>query len=124
MTMECVAGKNPVNHVGKLYNLAAGLIADAIVRTIGEVTAAECFIVSQIGQPIDQPQIVDLQIRPARGVSVARLRPRIEEIATAQLTRIGHLADDLLAGRIGFDRWPLRTSAEADGAGTAALSIL
>ena len=124
MTMECVAGKNPVNHVGKLYNLAAGLIADDIVRTVDEVTAAECYLVSQIGQPIDRPQIVDLRIRPARDASVARLRPRIEEIAAAQLKHIGYLAGDLLDGRIGFDRWPLRTPTEADGTAPAALSIL
>jgi S-adenosylmethionine synthetase len=121
MTMECVAGKNPVNHVGKLYNLAAGLIADDIVRAIDAVKAAECYLVSQIGKPIDQPQIVDLRLRTARGVSLAGLRPQLEEIASAQLKRIGHFADDLLEGRIGFDRWPLRSPVEA-GAGAAALS--
>ncbi|MGO8915488.1 MAG: methionine adenosyltransferase [Stellaceae bacterium] len=123
MTMESVAGKNPVNHVGKLYSLAAGLIVDDIIRVVDEVTAAECYLVSQIGQPIDQPGIVDLRVRPAPGASVARLRPRIEEIAGAQLKRIGNFADDLLEGRIGFDRWPLRTPMEADGAATVALSV-
>ncbi len=121
MTMECVAGKNPVNHVGKLYNLAAGLIAEDIVRTVGAVTAAECYLVSQIGQPIDQPQIVDLRVRSARGASVARLRPRIEEIVAAQLKRMGDFADDLLEGRLGFDCWPLRLPTEVDGADAAAL---
>lgn len=123
MTIECVAGKNPVNHVGKLYNLAAGLIADDIVRVAEDVTAAECSLVSQIGQPIDQPQIVDLRIRLARGACMAQLCPRIEEIAAAQLKRVGYLSDDLLEGRIAFDRWPLRTPAEANGA-VPASSIL
>jgi S-adenosylmethionine synthetase len=116
MTMECVAGKNPVNHVGKLYNLAASLIADDITRGIGEIAAAECYLVSQIGQPIDRPQLVELRVRPIRGASLARLRPRLEEIAAAQLQRLGRFAGDLLEGRIGFDRWPLRISGEAEGA--------
>jgi len=111
MTLECVAGKNPVNHVGKLYNIAAALIADDIVHAIEEVVAAECYLVSQIGQPIDQPQIVDVRIRTARGTSPQELRPRIEEIAAAQLKRVGTLADDLLEHRVGFDRWPLRLPA-------------
>jgi S-adenosylmethionine synthetase len=111
MTLECVAGKNPVNHVGKLYNIAAALIADDIVHAIEEVIAAECYLVSQIGQPIDQPQIVDVRIRTARGTSPQELRPRVEEIAAAQLKRVGTLADDLLEHRIGFDRWPLRLAA-------------
>jgi S-adenosylmethionine synthetase len=123
MTMECVAGKNPVSHVGKLYNLAAGLIADDITRAIDEVAAAECYLVSQIGHPIDRPQLLELRIKPARGASVARLRPRIEEIAAAQLRRLGHLADDLLEGRIGFDRWPLRMLSEAEDAPSAELPI-
>jgi S-adenosylmethionine synthetase len=61
MTMENIAGKNPVNHVGKLYSLAACLIADDVVETIDEVVAAECRLVSQIGRPIDEPQIVDFR---------------------------------------------------------------
>jgi S-adenosylmethionine synthetase len=111
MTLECVAGKNPVNHVGKLYNLAAALIADDIVHAIEEVVAAECYLVSQIGQPIDQPQIVDVRIRTAHDASLQELRQRVEEIAAAQLKRIGTLADDLLEHRVGFDRWPLRLPA-------------
>jgi S-adenosylmethionine synthetase len=111
MTLECVAGKNPVNHVGKLYNLAAGLIADDIVHAMEEVIAAECYLVSQIGHPIDQPQIVDVRIRTVRGTSPQELQPRIEEIAAAQLKHIGAVAEDLLEHRLGFDRWPLRLPA-------------
>jgi len=50
MTMESVAGKNPVNHVGKLYNLAAGLIAESLVTNVRGLTAVECFLVSRFGQ--------------------------------------------------------------------------
>ena len=34
MTLESVAGKNPVTHVGKLYNLAAGLLAASLVEEL------------------------------------------------------------------------------------------
>ena len=38
MTLEAAAGKNPVSHVGKTYNLAAGRIARALVGpNAGEV---------------------------------------------------------------------------------------
>lgn len=112
MTMECVAGKNPVNHVGKLYNLAAGLIAEALVRQIDEIEAAECYLVSQIGRPIGEPQIIEIRIRSAAHTSPVDLRPRIEEIMVANLERLDGFADDLLDGRLGFDRWPLRTEPE------------
>lgn len=85
MTTESIAGKNPVNHVGKLYNLAAGLIADHLVREIREVEAAECYLVSQIGRPIDKPQIVEVRLRQMAGASLADLRLRVKDIVTANL---------------------------------------
>ena len=114
MTMESLAGKNPINHVGKIYNLAAGLIADDIVRDIGGVEAAECYLVSQIGRSIGEPQAIDLRLRLASGVSAADIQLRVREIVSAQLERLDHFVDDLLDGRLGFDRWPLRTPSPAN----------
>ena len=37
MTMESVAGKNPVTHVGKLYNIVASLIAQRLVDDVQEL---------------------------------------------------------------------------------------
>ena len=108
MTMESVAGKNPVTHVGKLYNLTACLLAEAVVEELAEVTSAHCSLVSQIGRPIDQPQIVDLGVRTADGRPLADLAPAIGEILHHQLGRIPALADSLLSGRLALDRWPLR----------------
>src|SRR5213076_1222501 len=51
------AGKNPVTHVGKLYNLLSFDIADRLVKEqAGKVREVWVRIVSQIGKPIDQPQ--------------------------------------------------------------------
>jgi S-adenosylmethionine synthetase len=113
MTMEALAGKNPVNHVGKLYNLAAGLIADDIVRGLGEVEAAECYLASQIGRPIREPQMIDLRLQLTVGASLTEIRSRLREIVVTRLDGLDHLADGLLDGRIGFDRWPLETPAQA-----------
>lgn len=108
MTMESVAGKNPVTHVGKLYNLCAGLIADAIVRRHPEVTSAACSLVSEIGRPIDQPEIVDVRVRTIDGRPPDDFAPSITEIARDQLRQIHTLCDDLLDGRLVLDGWPLR----------------
>jgi hypothetical protein len=42
-----------------------------------------------------------------------RSTPPIEEIVMANLERLNRFADDLLDGRLGFDRWPLRMPTEA-----------
>lgn len=107
MTMESVAGKNPLTHVGKLYNLSAGLIAERIVAEVPEVQAANCVLLSQIGQPIHRPQTVDLRVS-AEGAPLANLRADLEAIVEDELRKLPELAGQLLDGRLGLDRWPLR----------------
>jgi S-adenosylmethionine synthetase len=63
MTMESVAGKNPVTHVGKLYNALAGLVAQDLVDGIPGVAEATCHLVSQIGRSIADPQLADVRLR-------------------------------------------------------------
>lgn len=108
MTLESVAGKNPVSHVGKLYNFAAGLMADALVRSLPGVTEAGVVLVSQIGQPIATPQFIDVQVRTADARALDDLRGPIEDIVQQQLANLGSLWKALLDGRMGSDRWPFR----------------
>ena len=110
MTMESVAGKNPVSHVGKLYNLAAGLIAARIVAEIPEAAGAECFLLSQIGRPIKEPQLVDVGLHAEEG-RVARLAPLASEIAAQELDRLDTMWRDLIEGKLAVGRWPFASSA-------------
>jgi S-adenosylmethionine synthetase len=107
MTIESVAGKNPVSHVGKLYNLAAGLVCQRLVAELHPVRGAECLLVSRIGAPIDEPQIAELRITGAEPDPA--LRREIEGILRDELARLPQLADDLMQGALQLDRWPLRT---------------
>jgi S-adenosylmethionine synthetase len=109
MTLESTSGKNPVSHVGKLYNLAASLIADGVVREVPGVREAHCWLVSRIGSPITEPQIVHLRLRDADGRPATVHAASAEAIARAELARLPELADELLDGRLALDRWPLRT---------------
>lgn len=109
MTIECAFGKNPVTHVGKLYNVAASLIAEDLVAGHPELASAECFLVSQIGHPIDQPQLVDVRLslrRPGAGPPVSE----VERTVTHHLAGLRTLADDLLSGALAIGRWPLRST--------------
>lgn len=62
MSLEAAAGKNPVSHVGKIYNYFAMNLSRAIVEQ-GFAGAAQVFVVSQIGKPVDQPQILHLRLQ-------------------------------------------------------------
>ena len=61
MTLEAAAGKNPVSHVGKIYNIAAKMIVDRLVRDEPKIESAYCYMLSQIGRPITQPQSVFIE---------------------------------------------------------------
>jgi protein-L-isoaspartate(D-aspartate) O-methyltransferase len=110
MTMESVAGKNPVTHVGKIYNSAAGLITEALVAEVPEVSEATCCLVSRIGKPVTEPQLTDVKVRLPDGARLAALRPRIDNIVEEHLSALPEMADRLLAGDLAFDQWPFRAA--------------
>lgn len=108
MTIESVAGKNPVTHVGKLYNVAASSIAERLVASLEGVRGAECRLVSRIGQPIDEPQLAEVRLA---GVDVERdreLREEMERIVLDALAHLPQLTEELVRGDVRIDRWPMR----------------
>lgn len=98
MSLEAAAGKNPVTHVGKLYNLLANRIARALVAEVGGVTEAYCYLVSRIGRPITEPQLVDLKLRLEDPAAFAALQPRVEELARGEFAGVTTLWRELLEG--------------------------
>ena len=61
MTLEAPAGKNPVSHVGKIYNIFAPELCRRIVGR-GYAEDACAFIVSRIGSPVTEPQVLDIKV--------------------------------------------------------------
>ena len=100
MNMEAAAGKNPVTHVGKLYNIIAQQIADTLVSDLDEVCEAYCYLVSRIGSPVSEPQVVDLRLIMQAGSSIDGVRSRIEEIVRDKLTSSTQIQQALIAGSI------------------------
>ncbi len=100
MTLEAVAGKNPMTHVGKLYNVAARQIAAAAVASVDGLAAAHCCLVSQIGRPVDDPAVLLLRLSPEAGVPLEAVRPGAEAVARQEIQRIPTLWRALLAGEI------------------------
>lgn len=62
MTLEAIAGKNPISHVGKIYNLFAVDLCKRVVED-NHAEQAYAYIVSQIGKPINQPLVLDIQLK-------------------------------------------------------------
>ncbi|HYA69764.1 MAG TPA: methionine adenosyltransferase [Thermoplasmata archaeon] len=101
MSLEASAGKNPVNHVGKIYNLLGNLIANDIVKEAGgDVREVHVRILSQIGKPVDEPQIAAVQILPADGVKLAKVKPHAEAVTQKWFEQIDTIPRLLLTGKL------------------------
>lgn len=97
MSLEAVAGKNPVSHVGKLYNIIARRAASAIVEEVAGVEEAYCFLVSRIGRPVHEPQLFDVKVRLSDPRAFDTLCARITEVALVQLDRVDAVWRDAVA---------------------------
>ena len=100
MSMEAAAGKNPVSHVGKLYNLLAQRIAQEVVSEVVGIAEAYCYLLGQIGRPIDEPAVIDLKLRLAPDVNLAEVEKQAGEITRHHLATGGNLWRELITGAI------------------------
>jgi len=99
MSLEAAAGKNPVSHVGKTYNVLAREIADEVTRRVEEVTEAYAYIVSQIGKPVTEPQLLDVHVRTRSSLTVG-VRERVAEIAERKLQDAPIVWRRVMAGEV------------------------
>ncbi len=100
MSLEAAAGKNPVSHVGKIYNVLARDIAETIVAEIPEIESAQCLMVSRIGAPVTLPAVVQIKIATREGVPVTGLQARIEALVGDRIARIPEPVSGFVAGSI------------------------
>lgn len=98
MSLEATAGKNPVSHVGKVYNVLAFKIASRIYEEVNNIREVYVAILSQIGKPIDQPQVLNVSIVPLEGAKFNTIVYEVQEIAKDELSKVCELTDYILRG--------------------------
>ncbi len=87
MSLEAVAGKNPINHVGKIYNVLAMKMSREIYEDLEDkVDEVYVRILSTIGKKITEPQIVNVLYVPKRGVSSGTINPVIRRVVEENFT--------------------------------------
>ncbi len=100
MSSEAAAGKNPVSHVGKIYNLLSYRIADRIIDEVSGCKEVYVWLLSQIGRPINDPSVVSAQVIPEKSVDLRTLQPSIQEIIDYEFEHLSEFCDDLARGYI------------------------
>ncbi len=97
---EAAAGKNPVSHVGKIYNLLTFRIANEIYQQVPSVKEVYVWLLSKIGHPIDQPTVAAVQIIPNKIMPFDLITQKAKEIVDYELENINEFCMDLALGKI------------------------
>ena len=95
---EAAPGKNPVAHVGKIYNVLAQVLAEDLYKKVSGLMDVTVWISSQIGQPISVPQAVVVEVALADGVTLKTVRPQIQRQVQLAFTHMKSFCQALSQG--------------------------
>ncbi|MDH4164281.1 MAG: methionine adenosyltransferase [Nitrospirota bacterium] len=98
MGTEAAAGKNPVSHVGKIYNVLAHRIAQRIYKEVGGLREVQVLLLSRIGAPINEPQTASAQVLPVKGKVTGSIVRKAEKIMQRELNGIAKFCGELSRG--------------------------
>lgn len=99
MGTEAAAGKNPVSHVGKIYNVLAHRMAKKLYENIDGAREVYMLMLSRIGTPINEPQVATAQILLERGRRIGSIARQAEKIVSKELAAINRFCRDLSKGK-------------------------
>jgi S-adenosylmethionine synthetase len=97
---EAAAGKNPVSHVGKIYNTLTHKIASEVCNKVVGLEEVYIWLLSQIGKPIDEPAVAAAQVVMKKGNSFESVKKEIGEVVNHELANIDKFCADLAQGKI------------------------
>lgn len=99
MGTEAAAGKNPVSHVGKIYNVLSHRAAEKIWRTVDGIEEVYVMLLSRIGEQIDRPHAAAVRILPSKGAGFREISQAAAEVLEKELSGISRFCMQLAAGR-------------------------
>ncbi|HXX81487.1 MAG TPA: methionine adenosyltransferase [Thermodesulfovibrionales bacterium] len=99
MGTEAAAGKNPVSHVGKIYNVLAHEIARMVYEEVGSLKEVYILLLSRIGTPIDNPQMASAQVLIDGKLKIKDISKKITAIIERELGGINKFCMDLSKGK-------------------------
>jgi S-adenosylmethionine synthetase len=98
--MEATSGKNPINHVGKIYNLLSTQIANDCVEQVEGIEEMYVRLLSQIGQPIDRPLVASVQVLPVEGIKMQKIQGEIYGIVDTWLENVTEITQKVIRGEL------------------------
>jgi S-adenosylmethionine synthetase len=99
-SLEAPCGKNPISHVGKVYNALAIDTCRDVVARVAEVKEISMQILSQIGHPVDRPLICNALVRTKSGVLSKETKQAVNVVVDEHLEHIGDVRLRIRTGEI------------------------
>ncbi len=103
MSMEATSGKNPITHIGKIYNVMSKLIAEDVAKKVTGDAEIRVRLLSQIGKPVSQPLNASVQIVLPDAESDPHLsawKSDAEAIAADWLDNVDKVSDMIIEGKV------------------------
>ncbi|PAU84535.1 S-adenosylmethionine synthetase [Halorubrum salipaludis] len=100
MSMEATSGKNPVNHIGKIYNLLSTRIAESVTEEVDGIRDLQVRLLSQIGRPIDEPHVADAQLVTEEGLAIDDIEEEVVAIVDEELADVTDVTRSVIDGDV------------------------
>ena len=103
MSMEATSGKNPITHIGKIYNVMSKLIAEDVAKKVTDEAEIRVRILSQIGKPVSQPLNCSVQIvlpEPDKNPNLKKWSTEAESIAYEWLDNVDKVSNLIINGKV------------------------
>ena len=97
---EATAGKNPVSHIGKIYNALSFSIANQIHENVEGISEVFVWMYNVIGRPVNDPKSVIVQPIVENNFNETEAKKKIQEIVDKNLSNINQFCNDLISGKI------------------------
>ena len=96
---EASAGKNPVSHVGNIYNFLSFKIAKEIYRKVSGIEEVYVWLVSKIGRRIDRPAIANAKVILEKNTELKEVKEKIEDIFSRNFEELPRFCRELAKGK-------------------------
>ncbi len=104
MSMEATSGKNPITHVGKIYNVLSNIIANDVAKVVGGDAEINVRLLSQIGHTISDPLNASINIISDEAQlldsKIGKWKDEAYAIAADWLDNIDKVSEKIIAGKI------------------------
>lgn len=97
---EATAGKNPVSHIGKIYNALSFKLAEEIQKTVPDLEEVLVWMYNVIGKPVNEPKAIIIQPISDKEFDVAKFESAIKEIVEQNLNKMDEFCMQLASGKI------------------------